>query len=89
VEIDPDFAPLVYAANPVELEMARGLLEGASIPFVVDASDRLEMLEVLEGAAAQGLQTVYVHRESLQAASDLLREAWGSETFEKRRAREG
>jgi hypothetical protein len=87
VEIDPSFVPLLHASDNVELDMAKDLLESAEIPFVVDASDRLEMLEVLEGDSAEGLQTIYVPAEELDKASSLLQDAWGPEVFASKRAK--
>lgn len=85
MDIDPDFVPLLQAENNTELAMAKDLLEGAQIPFVVDTSDRFEMLEVMQGSSAEGLQTVYVHKQSLDEASNVLTDAWGPEILARLR----
>ena len=84
---DPDFVPLLHARDHVELEMTKDLLGAAEIPHVVDTSDRFELLEVLEGSSAEGLQCVLVPGDKLDEAVALLEDAWGPEVLAKKRAR--
>ncbi|MCB9913872.1 MAG: hypothetical protein H6828_01840 [Planctomycetes bacterium] len=79
-----EFVPLLVPKNNVELELGRDLLEGAQIPYVVGATDRAEMLQVLEGSSAEGLQCLLVPKERLNDAISLLQEAWGEDTFSGR-----
>ncbi len=76
-----DFVALLQAKNHTELDLARELLTGAEIPFIVDASDRFEMLEVLEGQSAEGIQVIAVPKDRLDDAASLLEDAWGPEAF--------
>lgn len=77
----PEFTPLLLPKDNVELELGRGLLEGAGIPVAVGASDQVELLQVLEGASASGLTALLVPVDRLDDAVALLEEAWGPETF--------
>ena len=76
-----EFVPLLVPKDNVELELAKDLLKGAEIPHVVGASDRVEMLEVLGGSAAEGLHCLLVPEGRLHDAARLLEEAWGPEAL--------
>lgn len=85
VKTEGDFVPLVHARDTIDLGMTQELLESEGIPHVVDASDRYEMLQVLEGGSAQGLQYVLVPRSRFEQALALLEEAWGPEQLAAKR----
>lgn len=87
MKTDRDFVPLLNAKDHIELEMAKDLLRAEQIPFVVDTSDRYEMLEVLEGASAEGMTCVLVPNDKLDAAVSLLEDAWGAEALASKRVR--
>lgn len=76
-----DFVPLLIPRDNVEFDLGKNLLEEAGIPFAVGASDRVEMLQVFEGASAEGLHCLLVPAEKLNQAVALLEEAWGPDTF--------
>jgi len=80
----PEFVPLLLPKDNVELELGRGLLEGAGIPVAVGASDQVELLQVLEGSSAAGLTALLVPVERLDDAVAVLEEAWGPDTFSGR-----
>lgn len=84
MEISKGFVLLLHARDQTELDLARDLLEGADVPFVVDTSDQFEMLEVLEGSSAAGQQCILVPRATLERAVAVLEEAWGPEALEGR-----
>jgi len=84
-----DFVPLLVPRDTVELELGKGLLEGAGIPFAVGATDRVEMLEVLEGSSAEGMHSLLVPPDRLDDAVRVLEAAWGTETFMGRDPRKG
>ena len=74
-----DFALLLEAANPEEVEMARGLLASAGIPCLVHGPD-FDVAEL--GTAAHAVirhQNVYVPNSAFEQASTILAEAWGTE----------
>lgn len=79
-----EFVPLLVPKDNVELDLAKDLLEAAEIPYVVGASDRAEMLEVLEGSSAEGLHWLLVPKDRLDDAARLLEEAWGPEVLKGR-----
>jgi hypothetical protein len=87
VSTDQDFVPLLHAKDHVELEMAKDLLGAAEIPHVVDTSDQYEMLEILEGSSAEGIQVVLVPPDKLDAAVALLEDAWGPEVLATKRVK--
>lgn len=76
------FVPLLVPRDPTELELAKGLLDGAEIPYAIAASDRVEMMEVYGGPAAEGMRLVLVPAERHDEAVELFLEAWGPDTFE-------
>ncbi len=76
-----EFVPLLVPKDNVELDLGKGLLEGAEIPYVIAASDRVEMLSVLEGSSAEGLHCLMVPKERLDDAIKLLEDAWGPEAL--------
>ena len=80
-----DFTVLFHARDRNEMELGRQLLQSADIPVVIGASDRVEMLEVLEGSSAQGRLTVLVPVDRFDDASTLLEDAWGPEVLANRR----
>lgn len=72
-----DFALLLEAPNPVQAELARGLLEEAGIPTLLHGQDR-DLAEL--GAAvhmAVSRPDLYVPRPELERARSLLAEAFG------------
>lgn len=79
-----DFVPLLVPKNNTELDLGRDLLAAAEIPYVVAASDRSEMLEVLEGSSAEGLHCLMVPSDRLEDAAKLLEEAWGEDALKGR-----
>jgi len=79
---DQDFALLLEAANPEEVEMARGLLAAAGIPCLVHGPD-FDVAELGTAAhAAIRYQNVYVPNAAFEQASTILAEAWGTEPEE-------
>jgi hypothetical protein len=83
-----DFVQLLTPSSNVELDLAKDLLSGAEIPFAVGASDRVEMLEVLEGSSAEGARCLMVDPQRLDEAFSLLLEAWGVEALAGRDPRQ-
>ena len=81
---EEDFVPLLQPRDQTELELARNLLDQAGVRNTVLDTDRVEMLRVLEGASAEGLQILVVPRTEVERAIELLREAWGDEALEGR-----
>ena len=81
---DHDFIILLHARNRQEMELGKQLLEEAGIPVVIGASDRVEMLEVLQGSSAEGQLTIAVPKDRFDEASGLLEDAWGPEAFSDR-----
>ena len=79
-----EFVPLLIPKDNVELDLGKDLLEGAEIPYVVGASDRVEMLSVLEGSSAEGLHCLMVPKDRLVDAANLLEQAWGPEALKGR-----
>lgn len=75
------FVPLLAPKDHVELDLGKGLLEVAGIPFTVGNTDRVEMLKVLEGASAEGLSCLLVPKDRLDDAVRVLEEAWGPEAL--------
>jgi hypothetical protein len=82
--VTQEFVPLLVPKDNVELDLGTDLLEAAEIPYVVGASDRAEMLQVLEGASAEGLHCLLVPKDRLEDAAQLLEEAWGPEVLKGR-----
>ncbi len=76
------FVPLLVPHDKLELELAKGLLDGAEIPYAIGASDRVEMLEVVAGASAEGLHLVLVPADRHDEAVEIFTEAWGEDAFE-------
>lgn len=85
MKTEGDFVPLVNARDTIDLGMTRELLDSEGIPHVVDASDRYELLQVLEGGSAQGLQYILVPRSRFEQALALLEEAWGADQLAAKR----
>lgn len=83
-----EFVPLLVPKDNVELDLGKDLLDGAKIPYVVAASDRVEMLEVLSSTSAEGLHCLMVPGERLVEAANLLEEAWGPESLAGRDPRQ-
>jgi hypothetical protein len=79
-----EFVPLLAPKDHVELDLGKDLLEGAKIPFTVGTTDRLEMLQVLEGASAEGMRCLLVPADRLEDAVRVLEEAWGPEVLKDR-----
>lgn len=79
-----DFTILFHAKNRQEMELGRQLLEEAGIPVVIGASDRVEMLEVLQGASAEGLLTVAVPIDKFDEATGLIEDTWGPDALANR-----
>ena len=72
-----DFALLLEASSPVEVELARGLLDAAGIPCLVHGPD-FDIAEL--GRAAHDAvrrPNVYVPKSALERATAVLQEAWG------------
>lgn len=76
-----DFVLLLHPRTNTELDLTKDLLGAAKIPYVVDSSDRFEMLEVLEGQSAEGARCVLVPKSRLDDAVGVLQDAWGPEAF--------
>ena len=76
------FVPLLIPRDNTEFDLAKGLLEGAEVPFAIGASDRVKMLEIFAGASAEGLHVVLVPADRLQEAKVLFLEAWGATVFD-------
>ena len=66
-------------ANPVELGMARSLLNEAGIPHVVHGTDTSSLLTAHMGAGFGGLQSIVVRRVDEERARKIFDEAWGAE----------
>ncbi len=81
---EKDFTILFHAKNRQEMELGKQLLEGAGIPVVVGASDRVEMLEVLVGSSAEGQLTIAVPKDRFDEASGLIEDAWGPDALSGR-----
>lgn len=81
---EKDFTILFHAKDRHEMELGKQLLEEAGIPVVIGASDRVEMLEVLEGSSAQGQLTVAVPVDRFDEATGLIEDAWGPEALSDR-----
>lgn len=81
---DKDFTILFHAKNRQEMELGRQLLEGAGIPVVIGASDRVEMLEVLQGSSAEGQLTIGVPKDRFDEAAGVIQDAWGPEALSNR-----
>ncbi len=79
-----EFVPLLAPKDHVELDLGKGLLEGAEIPFTEGTTDRVEMLKVLEGSAAEGLRCLLVPADRLDDAVKVLEEAWGPDVLRDR-----
>jgi len=72
-----DFERVLAAADPVTIELARGILSGAGIPSLAHGPD-FDVAEL--GRAAHDVmrhQDLYVPRGELTRSLDLLEEAWG------------
>ena len=79
---DEEFALLLEAASPTEVEMARGLLDSAGIPCLVHGPD-FDVAEM--GTAAHHVvrrQNVYVPLAAFEQANSILAEAWGDDDLE-------
>jgi hypothetical protein len=73
---------LLVAPDPVEAELARGLLKEAGIPSMLHGPD-MDMVE-LGVAAHAGLTRpdLLVPAAALEAARAILKEAWGDESLD-------
>jgi hypothetical protein len=72
-----DFALILRAADVIEADLARGLLEAAEIPVLLHGPD-FDFAEL--GAAVHHMvrgRDLYVPRELQARAVDVLRGAWG------------
>jgi hypothetical protein len=81
---EKDFTILFHAKNRQEMELGKQLLEEAGIPVVIGASDRVEMLEVLQGSSAEGQLTIAVPIDRFDEATGLIEDAWGPEALADR-----
>ena len=75
-------AVLLAAPDPVEAELARGLLEGAGIPSMFHGPD-MDMAEL--GVAAHAGFTrpdLLVPAAALESARAILKEAWGDDSLD-------
>jgi hypothetical protein len=79
-----EMVPLLIPRDHIELDLGKGLLEGAGIPFVVDATDRAQVLEVLAGSSAEGLHCLLVPQDRLADAVAVLEASWGPEALKGR-----
>ncbi|HTF87651.1 MAG TPA: hypothetical protein VK843_04520 [Planctomycetota bacterium] len=73
-----DYARVLASAEPTTIELARGLLSAAGIPCLEHGPD-FDVAEL--GRAAHDVmrhQDLYVPREALDRALDILEEAWGT-----------
>lgn len=80
--VDRDFALLLDAPSYVALELAKGLLDRAGIPFLIHGHDQ-DFAEL--GVAVHTAVTspsLYVPRRALSRARDALREAWGDDAVD-------
>jgi len=59
-------------ADPIDVDLARGLLETAGIPFVEKGRGGVGAMEVLTGPQAKGLRSLTVPAEYEQRARDVL-----------------
>jgi len=74
---DEDFALLVEAADSVECNLARNLLDEAGIPCLIHGPDfDIAELGVVAHQNVRGVN-VYVPKAALEAARRVLAEAWG------------
>lgn len=73
-----DFALLLAAPDPVEADLARGLLAAAGIPCMLHGQDR--DLAELGAASHMGIARpdVLVPKAALSRAREVLDEAWGA-----------
>lgn len=72
-----DLACILGAADPITIELARGLLDGAGIPCLVHGPD-FDLAEL--GHAAHDStrrQDLFVPRSERSRALDILEQAWG------------
>lgn len=76
------FVPLLVPHDNLELELAKGLLDGAEIPYAVGASDRAGMMETYGGPGAEGLHVLLIPADRHDEAVELFTEAWGPDKFE-------
>jgi hypothetical protein len=77
-----DFALLLEASDPTEVELARGLLSEAGIPCFVHGPD-FDVAEL--GRAAHDVvrrPNVYVPKAALERAQAVLARAWGEDAVE-------
>lgn len=74
-----DFALLIEAADPIEIDLARSLLEAAGIPSLAHGPD-FDVAE-LGSVVHQSLRhpDLYVPKQALEPARRVLDEAWGPE----------
>ena len=71
---------IVYqSANPIELSLAKNLLDQAGIPYVVHGGMATSLFRANYGAAFAGNQSIAVREEDRERVLDLFEEAWGPE----------
>ena len=76
-----DFARLLEAVDPVELDLARGLLDEAGIPCMAHGPD-FDVAELGRAVHATIRKPdLYVPRGALERAREVLRAAWGNARF--------
>ena len=74
----PKRAEVFHATDPVELGLARSLLEAAGIPFSVVSGSASAALGVILGSSHAGLETLVVAAEDEERAVAVLEGAFGS-----------
>jgi len=74
---DEKVVVVLQSADPVELEMARSLLEEAEIPCAVVGGSAAGALTAILGSSVPGLSELRVPASFEERAHDVLEKAWG------------
>ena len=71
------FATVLSSADPVEIEMAKDLLDSAELPCVVEGGSASSFMEAQYGSGLAGAKDVRVREEDAVRAAELLERAFG------------
>jgi len=73
---------VLSSADPIEIGMAKDLLDSAGVRCVVEGGSASSFMEARYGAAFAGAQEVRVREDDAVRAAKLLEEAFGDATDE-------
>ena len=74
---DQEFVVVFQSSDPLEMEMAKGLLEQADIPFAVSAGSSAAYVTAVLGSHFGGFQTLAVPASEEERALGVFEDAWG------------